>query len=80
MRDKKANTPLHPLKTFIDDPLRVLRTIRFAQRFDLLISNDILKAAQDPKVRQAFEHKIKFERIMLEMDKIFSNKSPHISL
>ena len=80
LKNKEANTPLQPLKTFVDDPLRVLRTIRFAQRFDLKISDDIYKAALDPKVRQAFEHKITFERIMLEMDKIFANKSPHISL
>ena len=44
------------------------------------ISDEIYKAALDPKVRQAFEHKISFERIMLEMDKIFSNSNPHISL
>jgi tRNA nucleotidyltransferase (CCA-adding enzyme) len=68
------------LKTFVDDPLRVLRTIRFAQRFNLKISEDIYEAARDPKVRQAFEHKVAFERIMVEMDKIFSNYSPHIAL
>ena len=80
LKNKEANTPLQPLKTFVDDPLRVLRTIRFAQRFNLKISEDIYEAARDPKVRQAFEHKVAFERIMVEMDKIFSNYSPHIAL
>jgi tRNA nucleotidyltransferase (CCA-adding enzyme) len=34
-------TPLEPLQTFLDDPLRVLRTIRFATRFQFEISPEI---------------------------------------
>jgi len=42
-----ARTPLEPLKTFIDDPLRVLRVVRFTQRYGLKIEEPIIAAAQD---------------------------------
>jgi tRNA nucleotidyltransferase (CCA-adding enzyme) len=45
-----VRTPLEPLQTFLDDPLRVLRTIRFATRYDFKIAEDIFAAANDPKV------------------------------
>ena len=73
MKQGIARTPLEPKKTFVDDPLRVLRSIRFAQRFGLAYEENIFLAAQDPQVRESFESKISYERIMMEMDKMFAN-------
>ena len=75
-----ARTPLEPLKTFIDDPLRVLRVIRFAQRFSMSIDQQIFDAAHNIELRKAFETKLSYERIMTEMDKMFSGRNPHISV
>ena len=44
-------TPLQPLQTFLDDPLRILRCIRFASRLNLPLHPDIKPAVQDERVR-----------------------------
>jgi tRNA nucleotidyltransferase (CCA-adding enzyme) len=44
-------TPLEPLQTFLDDPLRILRCVRFASRFGFPLKDDIKPAVQDERVR-----------------------------
>ncbi|KAJ3120961.1 CCA tRNA nucleotidyltransferase, mitochondrial [Physocladia obscura] len=64
-------TPLPPLQTFIDDPLRILRVIRFASRFAFSIEPEIIKVCTESEsVRVALGTKISRERIGVEVDKM----------
>ena len=49
-----ARTPLPPRQTFLDDPLRVLRTIRFAGRYNLRVEEEVAEAALDPEIQVPF--------------------------
>ena len=42
MQAKVIRTPLKAVETFIDDPLRLIRSVRFAHRFDFTIHEDIV--------------------------------------
>ncbi|CAH2448719.1 ATP (CTP):tRNA-specific tRNA nucleotidyltransferase [Komagataella phaffii CBS 7435] len=69
-------TPLEPSKTFLDDPLRCLRLIRFASVFGFSVSEDALQAMKQPKIKEALNAKISRERIGVEIDKILVSKDP----
>ncbi len=62
-----ARTPLDPVQTFMDDPLRILRAIRFAARFNLKVDAALIQAAKLPEVQKAFSEKISQERIWAEL-------------
>ena len=62
-----AKTPIDPLQTFIDDPLRILRSTRFAAKYNLELDPDLIKAANDPRVQDAFKKKVSQERIWKEL-------------
>lgn len=62
-----ARTPLDPVQTFLDDPLRILRTVRFAARYNLSLDPSIIEAAHDDRVKNAFKNKVSQERIWTEL-------------
>jgi hypothetical protein len=51
-------TPLPALATLEDDPLRALRAVRFASRFNFRMSEDILQASASPMVLNSLLHKV----------------------
>ncbi|TVU00629.1 hypothetical protein EJB05_53929 [Eragrostis curvula] len=69
-------TPLPAKATFLDDPLRVLRAIRFAARFNFTLAEDLKEAASDEKVKSELGSKISRERIGHEIDLMMSDKHP----
>lgn len=67
-------TPLEPTKTFLDDPLRCLRLIRFSSNYGFQIDQSTLDSMKQDAIKVALETKISRERIGVEVKKIIINK------
>ena len=80
MRNKIIRTPLAPYQTFKDDPLRVLRLIRFACRLGYEIETTAKEAMKDKTIHEALRSKISRERVGVEVGKIFAGPDPHTGL
>lgn len=65
-------TPLAAETTFMDDPLRILRAIRFASRLEFHLHSDITDAAMKPHVHATLGSKISRERIGKELEGMLS--------
>lgn len=78
LRSGVLRTPLEPFNTFNDDPLRVLRLLRFASTFGFQIASDSLEAMKDERINDALMKKISRERVGIEMTKLLSGKYPEI--
>jgi len=70
------STPLPPLTTLLDDPLRVLRSIRFAARLRFSMDEGLKEAALNENVRTALERKVSRERIGSEVDLMLRSQDP----
>ncbi len=68
-------TPLDPNITYSDDPLRMMRAIRFATQLNFKIEEQSLKAIADNKERIKIITK---ERIVTELNKILESDKPSI--
>ncbi len=77
IEDKIIQTPLDPLVTFNDDPLRIIRAFRFASQLNFKVEIRILIAAEQLKDRLKI---ISQERITDELLKILSSNTPSIGL
>jgi len=73
-------TPLAPLQTFKDDPLRVLRSIRFASRLGYHIAKEDIDAMRDSSIKDALKLKISRERVGVEVTKMLKGPNPYESL
>ncbi|ELR12807.1 tRNA nucleotidyltransferase [Acanthamoeba castellanii str. Neff] len=79
LADGIIRTPLPAETTFMDDPLRILRAIRFASRLEFALHADIIAAAAQPRVRVALGSKISRERIGKEVEGMLSGPHPELA-
>jgi putative nucleotidyltransferase with HDIG domain len=75
LEKKLIRTPLDPVDTFSDDPLRMMRAIRFATQLDFTISTDAIEAIKKNSERIKI---VSAERITDELNKIILARKPSI--
>ncbi len=75
MRDMCLRTPLDPDTTFSDDPLRMMRAVRFACQLHFEIDDEALEAIQRNRDRIGI---VSGERIADELNKMMATKQPSI--
>ena len=75
LENKILKTPLAPEITFSDDPLRMMRAIRFATQLDFIIEENALAAIESQRTRIEIISK---ERISEEINKIMLSPKPSI--
>ena len=72
---KALVTPIDANLTFHDDPLRVLRAIRFGVRYGLTLSEEIVNAAKSKEVHDSLHVKVSRERVGKELEGMLSGKN-----
>ena len=75
LENKIIRTPLNPDITYSDDPLRMMRAIRFATQLNFKIEKESLNAITKNNHRIEI---ITNERIVVELNKILESKTPSV--
>lgn len=75
LNNKLIATPLDPIITFTEDPLRLLRSIRFYCKFDdFKLDEKIINLLDDKNIISLLNTKVSSERVIEEFRKIFYYK------
>ncbi len=77
IENKILKTPLEPSQTYSDDPLRMMRAIRFASTLNFKIEEHSLEAIKKEAERIKI---VSMERIMVEFNKIMLSEKPSVGL
>ncbi|MDI6766630.1 MAG: CCA tRNA nucleotidyltransferase [Bacteroidota bacterium] len=77
LKNKILRTPLDPEKTFTDDPLRMMRAIRFAAQLNFIIEANTFRAIKETVHRITI---VSMERITDEFMKILASSKPSLGL
>jgi poly(A) polymerase len=75
LEQKLIKTPLEPGQTFSDDPLRMMRAIRFATQLGFRIEPETFEGIMEYKDRI---HIVSKERITTELEKILKTPKPSV--
>ncbi|HRP92280.1 MAG TPA: CCA tRNA nucleotidyltransferase [Ignavibacteriaceae bacterium] len=77
LQNQLIKTPLDPVKTFDDDPLRIMRAFRFASQLSFKVDESIMTAANQMRERLSI---VSQERITDEFLKILASHKPSVGL
>jgi tRNA nucleotidyltransferase (CCA-adding enzyme) len=74
LKHRRIVTPIDAHETFHDDPLRVLRAIRFCVRLDFVLDGNLKEAAMSKRVHHSLHVKVSRERVGKELEGMMSGK------
>lgn len=77
LEKKLLRTPLDPKVTFDDDPLRIMRAMRFSAQLQFEVDGTVLEAARDMRKRLSI---VSQERISDEFLKLMKSEKPSVGL
>jgi len=77
LKNRVLRTPMDPERTFSDDPLRMMRAVRFASQLRFYIGDNTYQGIEANASRLSI---VSNERIMEEMHKILASPKPSVGL